>query len=160
MALTTTEASSSDEDNDELGLDWAERQLVTLIVVLIAPNSTFLSHVTLFAVHIAACFYYFLATSHDSKSLWLGLITNGDTMNLVARYVTAIYWSIVTLSTVGYGDLHRVNSKEMIFDNFYMLFNLGLTAYLIGNMTNLVVHQTCRTRKYSSRKPKELEQQS
>ncbi|KAF7830260.1 potassium channel AKT1-like [Senna tora] len=104
--------------------------------------------VTLFAVHIAACFYYFLATNRDSKSSWLGLITNGDTMNLSARYVTAIYWSIVTLSTVGYGDLHPVNSKEMIFDIFYMLFNLGLTAYLIGNMTNLVVHQTSRTRKY------------
>jgi len=31
-----------------------------------------------------------------------------------------------------------------------MLFNLGLTAYLIGNMTNLVVHGTSRTRKYVS----------
>ncbi|OAY73666.1 Potassium channel AKT1 [Ananas comosus] len=34
------------------------------------------------------------------------------------------------------------------FNTFYMLFNLGLTAYLIGNMTNLVVHGTSRTRKY------------
>lgn len=36
----------------------------------------------------------------------------------------------------------------MIFNIFYMFFNLGLTAYLIGNMTNLVVHGTSRTRKY------------
>ncbi|KAJ6435312.1 hypothetical protein OIU84_000491 [Salix udensis] len=36
----------------------------------------------------------------------------------------------------------------MIFDIFYMLFNLGLTAYLIGNMTNLVVHGTSRTRRF------------
>ncbi|KAJ4866077.1 Potassium channel KAT3 [Raphanus sativus] len=28
---------------------------------------------------------------------------------------------------------------------FYMLFNIGLTAYLIGNMTNLVVHSALRT---------------
>ncbi|RWV95542.1 hypothetical protein BHE74_00042498 [Ensete ventricosum] len=38
----------------------------------------------------------------------------------------------------------------MIFATVYMLFNLGLTAYLIGNMTNLVVHGTSRTRRYVS----------
>eukprot|EP00250_Pteridium_aquilinum_P005669 c15728_g2_i1 orf=1-687(-) len=36
----------------------------------------------------------------------------------------------------------------MVFNVFYMLFNLGLTAYLIGNMTNLVVHITGRTRNF------------
>jgi hypothetical protein len=70
--------------------------------------------------------------------------------SLWIRYVTSIYWSITTLTTVGYGDLHPVNTREMIFDIFYMLFNLGLTAYLIGNMTNLVVHGTSRTRKFVS----------
>ncbi|KDP32353.1 hypothetical protein JCGZ_13278 [Jatropha curcas] len=59
-----------------------------------------------------------------------------------------MYWSITTLTTVGYGDLHPVNTREMVFDIFYMLFNLGLTAYLIGNMTNLVVHGTSRTRRF------------
>ena len=28
---------------------------------------------------------------------------------------------------------------------FYMLFNIGLTAYIIGNMTNLIVHAAVRT---------------
>lgn len=46
------------------------------------------------------------------------------------------------MTTVGYGDLHAVNIVEMIFNILYMLFNLGLTAYLIGNMTNLVVEGT------------------
>jgi hypothetical protein len=68
--------------------------------------------------------------------------------SLWIRYVTSMYWSITTLTTVGYGDLHAENTREMIFNIFYMLFNLGLTAYLIGNMTNLVVHGTSRTRKY------------
>ncbi|MCO5613128.1 hypothetical protein L7F22_067403 [Adiantum nelumboides] len=59
-----------------------------------------------------------------------------------------MYWSITTLTTVGYGDLHAENSSEMTFEIFYMLFNLGLTAYLIGNMTNLVVHITGRTQRF------------
>ncbi|KAI3906806.1 hypothetical protein MKW98_004839 [Papaver atlanticum] len=51
------------------------------------------------------------------------------------------------LQLLGYGDLHPVTTVEMVFDIFYMLFNLGLTSYLIGSMTNLVVHGTSRTRK-------------
>ena len=54
------------------------------------------------------------------------------------------------MTTVGYGDMHAVNTMEMIFIIFYMLFNLGLTAYLIGNMTNLVVEGTRRTMEFVS----------
>ncbi|KAJ0477020.1 putative cyclic nucleotide-binding domain, Ion transport domain, rmlC-like jelly roll [Helianthus annuus] len=56
--------------------------------------------------------------------------------------------SIVTLTTTGYGDLHVENTREMVFAICYMIFNLGLTAYLIGNMMNLVVHWTRNTRDF------------
>ncbi|KAI0491680.1 hypothetical protein KFK09_025940 [Dendrobium nobile] len=106
--------------------------------------------VTLFAVHCAGCFYYLLAARYpDPVMTWIGAtMPNFHERSLWIRYVTSMYWSITTLSTVGYGDLHAQNTREMIFDIFYMLFNLGLTAYLIGNMTNLVVHGTSRTRKF------------
>jgi hypothetical protein len=61
-----------------------------------------------------------------------------------------MYWSITTLTTTGYGDLHPVNRGEMIYDIFYMLLNLALTAYIIGNMTNLIIRLTARTREYVS----------
>ncbi|GMP94648.1 hypothetical protein CsSME_00044030 [Camellia sinensis var. sinensis] len=106
--------------------------------------------VTLFAVHCAGCLYYHLAARYkDPQRTWIGLAM-GDFRHrsLWVRYVTTMYWSISTLSTTGYGDLHAVNTQEMVFDIFYMLFNLGLTSYLIGNMTNLVVHITSRTRQF------------
>ncbi|KAF9662465.1 hypothetical protein SADUNF_Sadunf18G0056000 [Salix dunnii] len=107
--------------------------------------------VTLFAVHSAGCFYYLIAARyHDPHRTWIGAALGDNFLEqgIWRRYVTSIYWSITTLTTVGYGDLHPVNTREMIFDIFYMLFNLGLTAYLIGNMTNLVVHGTSRTRRF------------
>ncbi|KAF5752744.1 potassium channel KAT1 [Tripterygium wilfordii] len=111
---------------------------------------TKLISVTLFAVHCAGCFNYFIADRYpDPAKTWIGAVNpNFKRESLWDRYVTALYWSITTLTTTGYGDLHAENTREMLFDIFYMLFNLGLTAYLIGNMTNLVVHWTSRTRNF------------
>ncbi|KAI4341851.1 hypothetical protein MLD38_026525 [Melastoma candidum] len=103
--------------------------------------------VTLFAVHSAGCFYFWLATIHKpSDNTWIAAKVNDfEQRSIWLGYTYSMYWSIVTLTTVGYGDLHAVNPVEKAFNMFYMLFNIGLTAYLIGNMTNLVVHSAVRT---------------
>ena len=113
---------------------------------------TYLMQVTLFTVHCAACLYYLLADRYpNGGKTWIGLLSpNFREMSLGFRYISAMYWSMTTMTTVGYGDLHAVNTVEMVFIIFYMLFNLGLTAYLIGNMTNLVVEGTRRTMEFVS----------
>lgn len=104
----------------------------------------------MFAVHCAGCFNYVIADRYpDTKRTWIGAANpNFKEDSLWDRYITSLYWSIVTLTTTGYGDLHAENTREMLFDIFYMLFNLGLTSYIIGNMTNLVVHWTGYTRNF------------
>lgn len=39
----------------------------------------------------------------------------------------------------GYGDIHAVNMREMIFIMIFVSFDMILGAYLIGNMTALIV---------------------
>lgn len=110
--------------------------------------------VTLLAVHCAGCFYYLLAARYPNSKkdqTWLEeLLPHFLDETIVNKYIVTMYWSMTTMTTTGYGDLHPVNTREMIFDLFYMLFNLALTAYIIGNMTNLIVHITGRTRNYVS----------
>ncbi|PON65603.1 Voltage dependent potassium channel [Parasponia andersonii] len=103
--------------------------------------------VTLFAVHSAGCFYFWLAIHHKSpENTWIGgQVADFQHRSIWLGYTYSMYWSIVTLTTVGYGDLHAVNTGEKVFNMVYMLFNIGLTAYLIGNMTNLIVHSAVRT---------------
>ncbi|KAJ0736257.1 putative cyclic nucleotide-binding domain, Ion transport domain, rmlC-like jelly roll [Helianthus annuus] len=104
--------------------------------------------VTLFAVHCAGCFYYYLAATYPYPgNTWIGNGGNDNFKNepLGVRYVTSMYLSITIFTN---GDPHAQNRREMIFVICYMLFNLGLTCYLIGNMTNLVVHGTSKTRQF------------
>uniref|UniRef100_A0ACD5VKS5 Uncharacterized protein n=1 Tax=Avena sativa TaxID=4498 RepID=A0ACD5VKS5_AVESA len=111
---------------------------------------TKLISVTLFAIHCAGCINYLIADRYpDPKRTWIGAVMPDFREDgLWVRYVTCLYWSITTMTTTGYGDLHAQNAREMLFGISYMLFNLWLTAYLIGNMTNLVVHSTGRTRDF------------
>ncbi|CAI0416761.1 unnamed protein product [Linum tenue] len=106
--------------------------------------------VTLFVIHMAACIFYRLAAHYfNPTETWIGSVWEDfKTESLYSQYIKSLYWSITTMATVGYGDLHAVNPNEMTFDVMYMLFNLALTSYIIGNMTNLVVHAATRTRHF------------
>ncbi|KDP37417.1 hypothetical protein JCGZ_07944 [Jatropha curcas] len=105
--------------------------------------------VELYCTHTAACVFYYLATTlppSEEGSTWIGSLQMGDyhylnfrEIDLWKRYVTSLYFAIVTMATVGYGEIHAVNVREMIFVMIYVSFDMILGAYLLGNMTALIV---------------------
>ncbi|OMO95506.1 hypothetical protein CCACVL1_05394 [Corchorus capsularis] len=105
--------------------------------------------VELYCTHTAACIFYHLATTMPPEKegyTWIGSLKLGDysysnfrELDLWKRYTTSMYFAIVTMATVGYGDIHAVNIREMIFVMIYVSFDMILGAYLIGNMTALIV---------------------
>ncbi|CAK7324876.1 unnamed protein product [Dovyalis caffra] len=116
--------------------------------------------VELYCTHTAACIFYFLATtmppSHEGYT-WIGSLQMGDyhythfrEIDLWKRYVTSLYFAIVTMATVGYGEIHAVNIREMIFVMIYVSFDMILGAYLLGNMTALIVKGS-KTEKFRDR---------
>ncbi|OAY60547.1 potassium channel SKOR isoform X1 [Manihot esculenta] len=108
-----------------------------------------LTAVELYCTHTAACTFYYLATTLPSSEegyTWIGSLKMGDysyshfrEIDIWKRYVTSLYFAVVTMATVGYGDIHAVNLREMIFVMVYVSFDMVLGAYLIGNMTALIV---------------------
>ena len=53
-------------------------------------------------------------------------------MEICCRYIWSLYWSVTTLATVGYGDLHAYGPIEAAFILCYMLFGIILNAYILG----------------------------
>ncbi|KAL7614773.1 hypothetical protein Lser_V15G06872 [Lactuca serriola] len=116
--------------------------------------------VELYCTHTAACIFYYLATTlppNEEEYTWIGSLKLGDYsysnfrhIDLWTRYITSLYFAIVTMATVGYGDIHAVNLREMIFVMVYVSFDMVLGAYLIGNMTALIVKGS-NTERYRDR---------
>ena len=79
------------------------------------------------------------------------------------RYITCVYWAVTTLTTVGYGDLSPVSTIERAVVSAYMLFNLGVTAYLLGTFASMASkddestsrqrHRLVEMQRYASRHP-------
>ena len=53
-------------------------------------------------------------------------------IEICCRYIWSLYWSVTTLATVGYGDLHAYGPIEAAFILCYMLFGIILNAYILG----------------------------
>ena len=91
--------------------------------------------------------YIWLAFHYRIKeNTWIGsLDSDFKERSVWFAYTYAVYWSVTTMATVGYGDLHAVNTGEKLFSIFFMLGSMGLSCYVIGNMTNLVAHAATKT---------------
>lgn len=95
-------------------------------------------------------FFYFLGLSaHWISCVWLalrvplsGVTTAGIHLDMVNQYVQALYWSITTITTIGYGDIvpDKTHNIQMIFTMFVQVMGAGAYGYIIGNIANMLTN--------------------
>ena len=55
-------------------------------------------------------------------------------------FLEALFMTVTTLSTVGYGEVHPLDAKGRIYTIILILFGVGLLVYILTDLAEIVVH--------------------
>jgi len=106
---------------------------------------------TLLACHWGACFWA-LAPHLSEGDGWMG---RGDGYNVASEsyptmYMSALYWSVMTMTTIGYGDIPATNDVERIFAILFMTIGACLYAYIVGAICHIIEGMDVSTYEFRS----------
>jgi len=92
----------------------------------------------LLLLHLFACAWIFFGKlNEDESDNWIlcrGFQDHQDT----DLYIVALYFSVTTLATVGYGDISACNLTERVVCSLMMLVGIFVYSVTIGSLTNLL----------------------
>ncbi|TGE28787.1 potassium channel family protein [Hymenobacter metallicola] len=61
------------------------------------------------------------------------------------NFLDAVYMTMITISTVGFGELHPLSAAGRLFVSVYIFFNLLVIAYLVSVLTTYIFDGELRT---------------
>jgi hypothetical protein len=88
------------------------------------------------ALRIGQFAYILIAVVHLVACGWMAMQLTSQHMS--NTYVRAVYWSVSTLCTVGYGDITPRTESQMTYASLVMICGYVLFAWLIGNIAAIL----------------------
>ncbi|EDV27265.1 uncharacterized protein TRIADDRAFT_23112, partial [Trichoplax adhaerens] len=120
--------------------------------------------------HWLACIWYAIAIAErpsipNPKYSWLDKLADEihrpfnvsvsvSGPSITERYLTALYFTFSSLTTVGFGNVSANTSSEKIFAIVVMWFGALLSASIFGNVTAIIQRIYASTARYHSHKKK------
>ena len=67
------------------------------------------------------------------------------------RYLVSLYWAVITITTVGYGDVLPITANEKLFAVILALLGGLVFSYTLGNISSLISSATGANRRYEDK---------
>jgi hypothetical protein len=151
---------------DLLLLPWAETSVAGVSIVLLVRSLRLLRLLRLFTIfrrwsrqswanvpflrvaklvalvlvflHVIACAWFLVpfmeGFPEDSWTVAEGL----QSAPVTSQYIRSAYWSVVTMTTVGFGDITPGRDVEYVFTIIVVLLGASMYAFIVGNIASLL----------------------
>jgi len=116
-------------------------RLIKLIRILMLANIWQHNHPTqsiIFRLVLFGCFSALI--SHWIACGWLIIGESQNSGSNISPYLQSLYWTVTTLTTVGYGDITPVTTIGTVYTMFVMVLGVGFYGYVIGNAASLLAN--------------------
>jgi len=92
--------------------------------------------------HWLGCLFYFSSHLQSEESLnWDEEYLRADERSVFDRYIACLYWSLTTMTTIGYGDITPKTTTERIVVTFGMVVGAFAFAYGLSTVCMLVFNR-------------------
>ncbi len=117
-------------------------QLIRLVkLVKIAYFMRILKRREIQYANVFTLVFFFFWISHFAHWLacgWLNLRGLDNSITFIDNYVKSLYWTVTTITTVGYGDITPVNTTQTLYALFVEILGVGTYGYLIGKIASFL----------------------
>jgi hypothetical protein len=111
--------------------------------------------IVIFSAHLMACAFRLVAGIEGSGDKNWILNYFGDEKYATyddppwaTLYLTAYYWAIMTMTTIGYGDVLPVTAAELVCTTVCMMIGTSIYAYIFGNICSILDGMTMRSQTF------------
>lgn len=101
--------------------------------------------------HLSTCIWYFVAKLEDlNPNSWVVRLGYIDSTKLHI-YVVSFYWTLTTVTTVGYGDVSAGTTPERIYNLFIMSLGVLMYSFAIGSLSSIVAAMDHKNREMNQK---------
>jgi CRP-like cAMP-binding protein len=91
-----------------------------------------------FTSHVFGCLFMMLASAEEGDNWLLHYRPDIAGADGPSQYVTALYWAIISITAMGYGDIYPVTLPERLFVILVALVGAVVFSYCLGTISSLI----------------------